>query len=46
MNILTIRKLQILNLIQIIIFKTFKVYLFTILHLRNEQFNYYKTLNT
>ena len=34
MNNFTIRKLRILNLIQIILFKTFKVYLFTILHLR------------
>ena len=34
MNNLTIRKLCILNLIQIILFKTFKVYLFTIRKLR------------
>ena len=36
MNNLTIRKLWILNLIHIILFKTFEVYLFTILNLQNE----------
>ena len=39
MNNLTIRKLWILNLIHIIfliLFKTFEVYLFTILNLKNE----------
>ena len=36
MNNLTIRKLWILNLIHIILFKTFEVYLFTISNLQNE----------
>ena len=34
MNNFTIRKLCILNLIQIILFESFEVYLFTILNLR------------